>query len=58
LRASPLGDAEDEQPKLMTPMTARGMFSRHRNNSSSHQSDTLTPKKSLEPVFWFNLSCK
>jgi hypothetical protein len=42
----------------MTLMTAKGMFSRHRNNSSSHQSDTLTPKKSLEPVFWFNLSCK
>jgi hypothetical protein len=56
--------AISEKPKtnstarLMTLMTAKGMFSRHRNNSSSHQSDTLTPKKSLEPVFWFNLSCK
>jgi hypothetical protein len=40
----------------MTLMTAKGMFSRHRNNSTSHLRHA-TLKKSLEPPFWFNTSC-
>jgi hypothetical protein len=44
--------------KLMTLMTARGMFSRHRNNLASHRSDTPTLMKTLEPQFWFNSSGK
>jgi hypothetical protein len=43
--------------KLMTLMTAKGMFSQHRNNSPPLQSDTPTLEKTLEPAFWFNISC-
>ena len=44
--------------KLMTPMTARGMFSRHRNNSPSHQSNTPMLMQTLETRFRFDGSRK
>jgi hypothetical protein len=44
--------------KLMTPMTARGMFSWHRNNSPSHQSNTPILMQTLETRFWFDSSGK